>query len=1080
MVKRLSLFLAAFLFSAIGAMAQMQVSGTVVSQDDGEPVVGATVMVVGTNVGTATNVDGKFTLTCPQGKELLRITYVGMEPIEVTARPNMRIVLTSDQSSLDEVIVVAFGQAKKSAFTGSAAVIGAEKISAHTTSNVANTLVGSVPGLQMRGSSGAPGAGAGAMNIRGISSLYAGTDPLIIVDGAPYTASLSNIPTSDIESVTVLKDAASAALYGARGASGVILVTTKKGKNHDAVINVDVKLGSNSRAIQDYDVISTPEEYMEAYYALRYNQRFYGQGYSATDAHAWANRQALSDVSYNVFTVPDGEFLIGLNGKINPKATLGRSYTAPTGEVFYMQPDNWTDMAYSNALRQEYNVSANAANERGSFYASFGYLNEDGIIEYSGYDRISARVRADYQLKKWLKLGANVNYVHSNTTSNPNMSTDWGSTNLMYYTSMIAPIYPAYVRVLDASGKPVIRTDEFGNQQYDFGVGNTNYLGYDRPFLGTGNPLGSNRYNKVEQSGNQFNGSFNVDVTLFPWLKFNNTSTAILGQTSYSNYQNPFYGPKAGVNGEITKYQSNTLRQNHVQTLTFFNKYGNHDIQVMLGHEYYRTQTKYLEAIRTGGFSPEIPEINAFATMTGSNSYTTTYNVEGYFGNAQYNYDSKYFASASYRRDASSYFAKDHRWGDFWSVGGAWIITKEKFMENTKSWLDMLKVKVSIGQQGNDNIGNWAYTDLYSLSKSSETTMTPTFFRVGNEDITWETTTNFNVGLEFELFKGRLVGNIDVYSKKTTDLLFWLSIPESAGSRGYYGNIGDIRNTGIELDLTAHIIRTKDIDWSVSGNISHNSTKILKLPAAKITENGGFLESGYWYAEGQPMYNNMSYVYAGVNEQGEALYYYDADLSPLGGKVTVNNISKAATEKSGTTTNIGQASRYATGCVLPDVFGGFGTMFRWKNFDLSLTFDYQIGGQVWDSRYQNLMTPPTDASSAGRNYHVDWVKAWSPNNTDSNIPRWQFGDAYATASSDRWLTNASYLNFQSFNVGYTIPKDLTTRIGISTIRLYCAGENLVFWSARKGLDPRYSFDGNTSVNVYSPVRTISGCVQLTF
>lgn len=1079
MVKRLSMFLAAFLFSAIGAMAQMQVSGTVVSQDDGEPVVGATVMVVGTSVGTATNVDGKFTLTCPQGKDLLRITYVGMEPIEVTARQNMRIELKSDQSALDEVIVVAFGQAKKSAFTGSAAVIGAEKISAHTTSNVANTLVGSVPGLQMRGSSGAPGAGAGAMNIRGISSLYAGTDPLIIVDGAPYTASLSNIPTSDIESVTVLKDAASAALYGARGASGVILVTTKKGKSHDAIINVDVKLGSNSRAIQDYDVISTPEEYMEAYYALRYNQRL-SQGNSAADAWAWANNQILKDVSYNVFTLPEGQRLIGMNGKVNPMATLGRSYTAPTGEVFYMQPDNWTDMAYSNALRQEYNVSANAANERGSFYASLGYLNEDGIIEYSGYDRISGRLRADYQLKKWLKLGANVNYVHSNTTSNPNMSTDWGSTNLMYYTSMIAPIYPAYVRVLDASGKPVIRTDEFGNPQYDFGVGNTNYLGYDRPFLGTGNPLGSNRYNKVEQSGNQFNGSFNVDVTLFPWLKFNNTSTAILGQTNYSNYQNPFYGPKAGVNGEITKYQSNTLRQNHVQTLTFFNKYGNHDIQVMLGHEYYRTQTKYLEARRTGGFSPEIPEINAFATMTGSNSYTTTYNVEGYFGNAQYNYDSKYFASASYRRDASSYFAKDHRWGDFWSIGGAWIISKEKFMESTKSWLDMLKVKVSIGQQGNDNIGSWAYIDLYSLSKSSETTMTPTFNRVGNEDITWETTTNFNLGLEFELFKGRLVGNIDVYSKKTTDLLFWLSIPESAGSRGYYGNIGDIRNTGIELDLTGYIIRTKDIDWSISGNISHNSTKILKLPKAKITENGGFFEGGYWYAEGQPMYNNMSYCYAGVNEQGEALYYYDAELSPLGEKVTVNNIAKAATEKSGTTTDYSKASRYATGCVLPDVFGGFGTMFRWKNFDLSLTFDYQIGGQVWDSRYQNLMAPPTDASSAGRNYHVDWVKAWSPSNTGSNIPRWQFGDTYSASSSDRWLTDASYLNFQSFNVGYTIPKALTSKIGVSTIRLYCAGENLVFWSARKGLDPRYSFDGNSSVNVYSPVRTISGGVQLTF
>ncbi|MBQ3623785.1 MAG: TonB-dependent receptor [Prevotella sp.] len=1080
MVKKLTMILAG-LFLSIGiATAQTQISGTVVSEEDGEPIIGASVLVEGTSVGAATDIDGKFTLTLPAGKSKLRISYIGMETQEVTARNGMVVRLVSDSKALDEVIVVAFGQAKKSAFTGSAAVVTSEKIQAHTTSNVANTLVGSVPGLQMRGSSGAPGAGAGSMNVRGISSLYAGTDPLIIVDGAPYTASLSNIPTSDIESVTVLKDAASAALYGARGASGVILVTTKKGKSHDAIINVDMKWGANSRAIQDYDVISTPQEYMEAYYALRYNQRFYGQGYSAAAANDWANSQTLKDLSYNIFNVPDGEMLIGMNGKINPNATIGRSYLAETGETFYMQPDDWTKLAYSNALRQEYNVSANAANERGSFYASLGYLNEDGIIEYSGFERISARVRADYQLKKWLKLGANVNFVHSHTTSNPNMSTDWGSTNLMYYTSMIAPIYPVYVRVLDANGNPVIRTDEFGNQQYDYGIGNTNYYGYDRPFLSTGNPLGSNRYNKVYSNGNQFNGSFNVDIMLFPWLKFNNTSTAILGQTSYSNYQNPFYGPKAGVNGEITKYQSNTMRQNHVQTLTYFNKFGEHDIQVMLGHEYYYTKTKYLEAARTGGFSPEIPELNAFATMSGSKSYTSRYNVEGYFGNAQYNYMQKYFASASYRRDASSYFAKENRWGDFWSVGAAWIISKESFMESTKSWLDMLKLKVSIGQQGNDNIGNWAYIDLYSLSKSSDTSMAPSFYRVGNKDITWETTTNFNVGLEFELWKGRLVGNLDVYSKKTTDLLFWLSIPESAGSRGYYGNVGDIRNSGIELELTGHIVRTKDVNWSVTANLAHNSTKILKLPASKITENGGFYESGYWYAEGQPMYNNMSYVYAGVNEQGEALYYYDANLSPAGGTVAVNNISKAATEKSGTTTNIGEASRYATGCVLPKLFGGFSTMFRWKNFDASVTFDYQLGGKVWDSRYQNLMSPPTDASNAGRNYHKDWVKAWTPNNTDSDIPRWQFGDQYSAASSDRWLTNASYLNFQSFNVGYTLPKNLTNRIKISTIRIYCAGENLIFWSARKGLDPRYSFDGNTSVNVYSPVRTISGGIQLTF
>jgi len=1076
------MFLACLFLSLGMAIAQTKVTGTVVSQDDNQPVIGAAVRVVGTKIGTVTDANGEFSLSVPADKKTLQISYVGMETIEVPVKSRVKVMLTSDQKALDEIIVVAYGTSKKSAFTGSAAVISSDEINVHTTSNVANTLVGSVPGLQIRGASGAPGASQGSINIRGIASMYAGTDPLIIVDGAPYTASLSNIPTSDIESVSVLKDAASAALYGARGAAGVIIITTKKGKSHDAEITVDAKWGVNSRSVQDYERITDPGEMYESYYTQLYNYAFYGQGYSAANANAYANSTMLNHLGYNVYTVPTGENLIGLNGKLNPNATLGRSYTY-NDETYYMTPDNWTDLAYKNAFRQEYNVSANASNERGSFYASLGYLNEDGIIEYSDYERVSARLRADYKLKSWMKLGANVNFVHSNTNSNPNLSDELNSTNIMYYTSMIAPIYPVYVRVLDANGNPTIRTDEYGNQQYDYGVAATNY-GVGRGFLQTGNPLGSNQYNKVYSVGNQFNGSMNLDIYFTPNLKFNNTSTLILGQISYSDYENPYYGPKVGVNGAITKYQSNTLRQNHVQTLNYFNRFGNHDLNVLVGHEYYHTKTRYLSAERTGGFSPEIQEINAFATMSGSNSYTTSYNVEGFFGSAQYNYLEKYFASASYRRDASSYFAKNHRWGSFWSLGGAWIISKEAFMESTQDWLDQLKLKVSIGQQGNDQIGSWAYTDLYSLSKATETTMSPTFYRVGNEDITWETTTNFNVGLEFSLWKGRLMGGIDFYNKKISDLLFWLSIPESAGSRGYYGNIGDMRNTGVEVQLTGAILRSKDLDWTISANLSHNTTKILKLPEAKIADNGGFYENyndvaPCWFEEGGPLYNYMTYAYAGVNEVGEALYYYDEDLSTLGTSST-NIINKPGKKKSGTTTDIGQASRYAYGSILPKASGGFSSTFRWKYLDATVTFDYQIGGKIYDRQYQALMSPSTSANDAGQTYSVDWKKSWSINNTNSDIPRWQYGDQYTAYSSDRWLTNASYLNFQSFNVGFTFPTQWLSNLQISKVRVYAAGENLCFWSARKGLDPRYIYGANESINVYSPMRTISGGIQVTF
>ena len=1116
MEKRLTMLMCSLFLLLGGALAQTKISGTVYSQEDGQPIIGAAVKVVGTSTGILTNVNGQFNLTLPAGKDQLEITYLGYEGKTVKAKNGMRVFLKTDAKVVDEVVVVAYGTQKKSAFTGSATMLGEADLQKHTVSNVTQALQGAVPGLQIRGgsNSGAPGSSGGSISIRGINSIYSDTDPLIIVDGAPYSASLTNIPPSDIESISVLKDAASAALYGARGAGGVIIITTKKGKSREAQITVDVKWGANTRSVMDYDRIEDPAEYYEAYYAQLNNFALQagpnGTPLSAAEANKWANTTMMNHLGYNIYTIPEGQNLVGLDGKLNPNATLGRTYQW-NGETYYMTTDDWTKEAYHTALRQEYNVSANASNDHGSYYFSVGHLNEDGIVEYSSYRRTTARLKADYQLKKWAKLAANVSYVHSDTESNPNLSSDtFGSTNLFYYTSRIAPIYPVYVRVIDpATGQPVVRTDDNGNPQYDYGVPSTNY-GVGRAFLQTGNPLGSNRYNKIMTIGNQINSNASLDILFTKNLKFNNTSTITYGTTAYSDYENALYGPKVGVNGAIEKYQSQTLRQNHVQTLTYTNEFNKHSVTAMVGHEWYETKTRYLNAQRTGGFSADIPELNAFATMSGSESYTSRYNVEGYFGNLLYNWDEKYYASASYRRDATSMFAKDHRWGSFWSVGAAWIISKEKFMEGTSDWLDQLKIKASIGQQGNDNTSSYAYVDTYTLTKNTDTSMSPTFRSLGNEDLTWETLTNSNIGLEFSLWKGRLTGSLDFYYRKTTDLLFWISIPESAGARGYYGNVGDIRNQGVELTLSGDVIRTKDFTWSLSANLSHNSSKILKLPEQKITENGGFFESPYWYAVDGPLSNYMTYAYAGVNENGEALYYYDKSLTskfdpstgapymgsdgqPLNSTASssvnddgetewtiTNVIAKPGSEKSGTTTNIGEASRYAVGSTRPKVFGGFGTTFAWKGIDVSINFDYQLGGKIYDSAYAGLMSPGKSAGDAGSTFHRDILDAWTPTNTGSNIPRWQYGDQYAAYGSDRFLTSASYLNFQSFNVGYTLPRSLTSKFGVGTLRIYASGENLYLWSKRKGLDPRQSFQSVTSISSYSPVRTISGGLQVTF
>ena len=1057
---------AAIAVSTSMAFAQSQISGKVTSSEDGSPVIGASIKVAGTNTGTVTDIDGNFSLNAPAGSKL-EISYIGMVSKTVKAGRNLNIVMDSDNHSLDEVMVVAFGTAKKSAFTGSAAVVGSEELSKKVTTNVADALVGSVPGLQLRGGTGQPGDTQGKINIRGIASMYASTDPLIIVDGAPYSASLSNLPTEDIESVSILKDAASAALYGARGAAGVIIVTTKKGSNKEAKINVDMKWGSNSRAIPDYDVIKDPGQYYEAYYAQLYNRNFYGRGQSAEQANLNANKTMLSDLRYNVFTYPDNEQLIGLDGKINPHATLGRVVTGTDGKKYLMTPDDWANTLYNKSLRQEYNVSANGGTDRSTYYTSVGYLKDDGIIQQSGYERLTARLKADYQAKKWLKLGTNVGFVTSNQTQSSGLSsTSTLANNPFVFTSTLAPIYPLFIR--DENGN--IMKDDLGNDLYDFG--SSSKFGIVRPVLDNNNPMAELALNRVTANVHQLNASMSADIQITSFLKANLTSTLIWGQTNGHTYSNAYYGPKASINGELQKESTESWRQNHTQTLTYYQDFGKHSVTVLLGHEYYKTNTRYLSATGQGGFTPSIQELAAFAKKLDSNSYRTAYNVEGYFGNAQYSYDDKYFGSFSYRRDASSRFAKDHRWGNFWSIGGAWLISKESWFK--APWVDELKIKASIGQQGNDNIGNWAYIDLYTLSKTSDTSMAASFARMGNKNITWETTTNLNIGTEFSFFNRRLSGTIDLYSKKTTDLLFWLSIPESAGSRGYYGNVGDIRNNGIEVTLTGSIIRTKDLDWSVTANIAHNSTKILKLPESKIADNGGFNETSklettqYWYRVGGPLYNGYMPKYAGVNEKGEATYWVDEDAG--GGK--------HGTKYSYTTTNPNSASKYETGSLLPKAFGGFSTTVVYKGFDFTASFDYQIGGKVYDSRYASLMSPCDNSSAAGSAIHKDYLKSWSPNNTSSNIPRWQYGDNYTTAQSDRFLTNASYFNFQSFTVGYSIP---TQHIPFfSKIRVYCSGENLGFISARKGLDPRYSYDGGTTLNAYSPVRNISGGIQLTF
>ena len=1074
------LFLLTFIFMGIGmATAQTAtITGKVYSEADGEPVFGASVFVVGTTVGAATDMDGNFTIeNVPATATTVRVSYVGMTTQEVKILRNkpMRIVLVEDGLALDEVMVVAYGTAKKSAFTGSATVVKSEEIGKAQVTNPVAALSGKMAGVQLHTASGQPGSNP-SIRIRGISSINAGNDPLIILDGAPYDGSLNNISTQDIESMTVLKDAASNALYGARGANGVIIVTTKKGSTGSARVTFDAKWGSNQRAAQDYDYITNPAQYYEVYYGGLKNYATYTLGYDAAKAHAWANANMIESadygLGYNVFNVPAGEYLIGSNGKLNPNATLG-NVVSYNGQDYLITPDNWIDEAYNNSLRQEYNLSVSAGNDKSSFYTSVNYLNNEGITIASNYERLSARMKADYKVKKWLKVGANLSYAHTEQDAVGGDGDGGSSGSIFAYTSTVAPIYPIYIR--DAQGNKL--TDGNGFIRHDFG--NKDNAGLSRPVLNTANPYLQNQLDVNTSEGNAFNANGFAEITFLKNFKFTWNSSVNVAEARGTETTNPYYGQYATSNGIVSKSHARTFAWNHQQLLNWEDSFGSNNFAVMLGHEYYRNKYYYLSATKKNMFDPSNHELAGAITDDGGNSYTTDYNTEGFFGRAMYDYGNRYYVSASYRRDASSKFAPENRWGDFWSASAAWDICKERWFN--ASWVNLLKVKASYGEQGNDQIGNFLYETRYEIVNSSgKPAAVP--YALGNRNITWETQGNFNAGVDFELFNGRIGGTVEFFNRMTFDMLYPFTLPASYGFTSYTDNIGDMRNRGFEVELRTTPIKTKDFEWNINLNVTSYKNKITYLPEEKKTAEvdgfRGYTSGDKFFGEDCSLYTFHLKKYAGINENGESMWYYNAEEPVLdaNGAPTVDADGKAVTKTvMKTTTTYDDADYYLCGTSLPDAYGGFSTSLTWKGFDLSVDFSYQIGGQVYDGDYASMM----GSNMRGSNIHKDMLNAWTPTNR-TDLPRMQHGTQYTNGSSDRFLTDASYLSLNNINFGYTLPRLVTKKAGIESLRVYLAADNICYWSQRKGLDPRQSISGGASNAYYSPIRTISGGVTLTF
>lgn len=1059
--------LIAVLVSSVTFAQNISVSGNVTDANTGEPVPYASVHLKGTMIGVSTDNEGHYTISVPHDG-LLVFSSIGYKTTEVTVASSgtINVQLHPDSEFLDETIVVAYGTATRSSFTGSASMVNSEAIEARVATDVTSALAGAAPGVQVISPSGDPASSEATIRIRGIGSMSASNSPLYIVDGMPYDGSISDINPNDVESMSVLKDAAASAIYGARGANGVVLITTKRSRGQDAVIKFDMRLGSNSRLIPQYDVIDDPARYYETHYRMMYNSQIYA-GKSSEEAFAYADANIFNHnnggLGYQVYTIPAGEKFIGTDFRINPNARLGYS----DGEYFY-KPDNWYKETFRNSFRQEYNLSVSGSKDRLTYYGSAGFLDDGGIVSNSDFKRYTARINTDFQAKEWLKITTNMSYTHTDSQTASYTSTYGSSVNVFYITNNIGPIYPLYVR--DAEGNIMY---ENGMKVYD--ANQTNFI---RPSI-SGNAVRDNELNKKRNYSDMVTGKWGLTATPVKGLSAS-VNVGLMNENSRYNSLYSQFANYSSTDGQAYVSHDRYFAVNSQILAEYKTDFGGtlHKLEILGGYELYKLKIQSLEGQNDHLYDPFIGELgNADGTKSKkTTSFTADYVTQGFLARVQYNYGERYFVSGSYRRDASSRFAEGHRWGDFGSVGAAWLLSEEPFMD-TAWWVNMLKIKASWGVQGNDNLypnasyarKYYPYADNYTHSYNEESgEYSLELAYKGNEELTWESSRSFNVGADFELLGGYLNGSIEYFSRKTTDLLYSKDVPLSSGNpTGYFPvNVGSIVNNGFEASLYGDIFNTRKVQWSWNVNLSHYRNRITSLDESIGEE--GITGSYYIYKVGGSLYEAYMYRYAGVNpENGKALYHYRAEDGTIG-----------------TTEVFADADQFECGSVLPKVYGGFGTSAKLYGFDISAQFSFQLGGRYYDGTYQALMHT---SSAVGTAWHKDALKAWTEDNPHTDIPRLDGDTSVGQSAVDRFLISSDYLSINNITIGYTFPRKWIEGIGIEGIRIYFAGDNLAVMSARKGLDPRYSmglgtYTAGSGLNsgAYSAMRTLTGGLTITF
>ncbi|MDE6638742.1 MAG: SusC/RagA family TonB-linked outer membrane protein [Muribaculaceae bacterium] len=1102
-MRKLFLILVTLMMCSWSAYAQnVTYHGTVLDAANNEPLIGATVAPIGGGQGVAADLDGKFTISVPQNVTKAKISYVGYEDQIADLVNNMTVRLHSKSTALNDVVVVAYGTANKESLTGSVAVVGSKDIEDRPVTTVTAALEGNAPGVQVNNSVGYPGSQPSIL-IRGYNTVNGVSSPLYVVDGVVYEGSIADLNPADIESMSVLKDAASAALYGNRGANGVILITTKRAKTAGKVdVTLQMRQGMYNRGLPFYER-QDANGFMQTFFTGLVNSRL-------TEGTSADLTQAISDVRNNFFTYA----FENVYGK--PATELFDAQGKFSGNPLPGYTDlDWWDAVSRSGYRQEYNVNATGATDKFNVFASVGYLKENGYMLSTDFERFNGRLNTTFQPAKYFKMGVNLAAMYTKQNRGITSKDDEGYVNNPFLVQDKAPIFPYYAH--DPETGEILRDGE-GNYIWN----SSSYLGNQ----GT-NVAWTTRLDKKESTSAVIDGSAFATFIIPYGFELTVRGNIHRDKTNYWRYMTNENGSGVTPNGRLYQYDYAYDSHTFMQTLTWDHDYGMNHVDVLLDHENYQYTNSTHSVNVQNQLLPGIYSLSNFSTTNPASQQTTQIRSESYLGRVRYNYAQKYFGEASIRRDGSSYFEKDNRWGTFWSVGASWMINRENFMHDV-DWVNYLKLRAAYGSVGNDaSAGAYSYYNLYQIIKYNDVnSLVP--IQLAAQNLKWEATRTFDVALEGSLFNDRFNFSVGYFNKRNTDLIFNVTQPLSGGTMSDEGanphammNIGTMQNIGWELQFGVDIIRTKDFKWDFSVDATFNKNKIIKLPEAHdMPGNGWFL--------GKSLGSIYTRTWNGVDRvTGQSLYEIDLNAPSLtywdeDGTAHQNEsqfltyVNNAASQGSLVAVPDGEGGyklytntpAYATGKVqadaFPVVYGSFGTNLSWKGINFGMLFTYSLGGKVMDYNYQDLM----NMSSEPRAIHKDLVNSWTQkpegvadheykqinvNGVDFNafiasaddiddtlIPQLNTSNsAKNNGASSRWLTNASYLVLKNLNVSYDLPSKWSSALQMQNINIGMSIDNVFTATARKGMNPQYGFMGGQG-KFYVPARVFAFQLNVKF